>query len=159
VLWHLTTPLARPQASDSWRPAVGVSGTVGRPATTLGEWPQQTSIGAERVREGKTSSAPHPDPPPHELADVNQLVPKDLSRQVHGGRERTIKNIRIAEEQRDRISRLRLKCLQTCGHAAGHDSSRQSRVLQAAKNASVGRHSSACLRKTPDESFPCHPAS
>src|ERR1700752_3196408 len=34
-------------------------------------------------------SSDHPDPPPHELADMKQMVHKHLPRQVHGGRERT----------------------------------------------------------------------
>jgi hypothetical protein len=50
------------------------------------------SVWAERVRERggiSLDSAPLPDSPPHELADITQVIPKLLPRQVHGGRERT----------------------------------------------------------------------
>jgi hypothetical protein len=49
-------------------------------------------MGGEGWGEGENPAGlgpPHPDPPPHELTDMKQLVHKRLPRQVHGGRERT----------------------------------------------------------------------
>ena len=67
------------------------------------------SVWVERVRErGRIplDSAPLPDPPPHELADMKQVVHKHLRRQVHGGRERTNHNIRAPRQKRATSKRL-----------------------------------------------------
>jgi Ca2+-binding EF-hand superfamily protein len=73
------------------------------------------SVWAERVRERgriQLDSAPLPGPPPHELAERKQTILKHLSRQVHGGRERTYhKYSCVTAEVRNLKRRLRLSLI------------------------------------------------